>query len=387
MMRSRGVDASRSRGEDDRSHQPGDHHPSPITHHPKDLFDPLPGTVYLDAATYGLPPRPTVEALERALRRWQSGEAEWIEDWDRVGEDCRVLFATLVGADAAEVALIPTASVGIGLVAEGLPAGCEVVVPDDEFTSVLYPLLVAEARHGVRLRRVPFGDLAEAIGPDTHTVAFSLTRSQDGVTADLPAIIEAAGAHDARLLVDATHAVPFVPLQPWIGKIDALVCHGYKHLLCPRGVGFFFLRRDRWNDVSPWLANWRSGDPLYGTSFGGTLADLAPDARRFDVSLAWHAWVGARPSLELLVGWQEQGLLDGVHVLARRLAAGLNHPTPVGSIVSLRVDDAEGAERELGKRGIRCAARGDNIRLSPHVYNTEEDVDRALEALAGFVGP
>jgi selenocysteine lyase/cysteine desulfurase len=275
--------------------------------------------------------------------------------------------------------------VGIGLVAEGLPAGCEVVVPDDEFTSVLYPLLVAAERHGVRLRRVPFGALAEEVGSETHTVAFSLTRSQDGGTADLAAIVAAARGRGARLLVDATHAVPFVPVQPWIGEIDALVCHGYKHLLCPRGVGFFYLRRDRWSDVSPWLANWRTGVPLYGTSFGGTLADLAPDARRFDVSLAWHAWVGARPSLELLVGWQEQGVLDGVHRLARRLAEGLNRPEPIGSIVGLRVDDAEGAERELGKRGIRCAARGGNIRLSPHVYNTEEDVGRALEALAAFV--
>ena len=352
---------------------------------PRELFAPAPGTVYLDAATYGLPPLPTVEALDRALHAWQRGEAEWIEDWDIVGEECRRLFAGLIGADAAEIALIPTASVGIGLVAESLPTECEVAVPDDEFTSVLYPLLVAAERHGVRLRRVPFDRLARAIAPSTHTVAFSLTRSQDGVTADLPAIIDAAKQTGTRLLVDATHAVPFVALKPWISEIDALVCHGYKHLLCPRGVGFFYLRRDRWDKVSPWLANWRSGSPLYGTSFGGTLADLAPDARRFDVSLAWHAWVGARPSLDLLNQWQDQGVLDGVHVLARRLADGLNQPEPVGSIVSLRVDDAEIAERELGRRGIRCAARGGNIRLSPHVYNTASDVDEALAALARFV--
>ena len=359
-------------------------HTSPLAH-PRELFDPAPGTVYLDAATYGLPPRPTVDALERALRRWQSGEAAWVEEWDREGEACRELFARLIGTSSSEVALIPTASVGVGLVAEGLPAGCEVVVPDDEFTSVLYPLLVAEAKHGVRLRRVPFGDLASAINVNTHTVAFSLTRSQDGVTADLPAIVAASKQFGTRLLVDATHSVPFVLLQPWIAEIDALVCHGYKHLLCPRGVSFFVLRQDRWDDVAPWMANWRTGMPLYGTSYGGTLADFATDARRFDVSLAWHAWVGARPSLELLVSWQEQGVLDGVHVLARRLAEGLNRARPAGSIVSLRVEDAEGAERALAEQGIRCAARGGNIRLSPHVYNTEQDVDRALDALSAFV--
>jgi selenocysteine lyase/cysteine desulfurase len=362
-------------------------HPDTLSpRHPvRELFAPAPGLVYLDAATYGLPPRPTVAALERALRRWQRGEADWIEEWDREGEVCRELFARLIGGDAREVALIPSASVGIGLIAQALPEGSEVVVPDDEFTSVLYPLLVAVEKHGIRLRRVPFERLSEAIGPQTHTVAFSLTRSQDGETAALGEIVPAAQEHGARLLIDATHAIPFVPLQPWLAQIDALVCHGYKHLLCPRGVGFLSLRRDRWDEIAPWLANWRTGEPLYGTSYGGTIADLAPDARRFDVSLAWHAWAGARPSLELLVAWQEEGALEEVKRLARRLADGLGRPEPSASIVSLRVADADAAERALADQGVRCATRGGHIRLSPHVYNTDEDVDRALAALAAFV--
>ena len=351
----------------------------------RELFDPASGVAYLDTATYGLPPRPTVAALERALRDWQSGDARWIEDWDREGEACRKLFARLIGGDAAEIALVPTASAGIGLVAQSLPRGCEVVVPDDEFTSVLFPLLVAADRNGARIRRVAFDRLAEAIDPATHTVAFSLTRSQDGKTAALADIARAAREHGARLLIDATHAVPFVPIRPWLAEIDALVCHGYKHLLCPRGVGFLYLRRDRWDEIGPWFANWRTSDPLYGQSFGGTLADLAPDARRFDLSLAWHAWVGARPSLELLNEWQDRGILEEPKCLARRLASGLGLPPPSGSIVSLEVADADAAERSLAAMGVRCAARGGNIRLSTHVYNTEDDVERALEALARFV--
>ncbi|MFN8593797.1 MAG: aminotransferase class V-fold PLP-dependent enzyme [Thermomicrobiales bacterium] len=348
------------------------------------LFAPAPGTIYLDAATYGLPPQPTVDALSRALDRWQSGEANWIEDWDREGEACRGFFATLIGAEAADVALVPTASVGIGLMVLALPPGSEVVVPDDEFTSVMYPLLVAADRRGVTLKRVPFADLPNAVSSSTHTVAFSLTRSQDGATASLADMVTVARRHGARLLIDATHAVPFVPIAPWSEEIDALVCHGYKHLLCPRGVGFLYVKQDRWPGLAPWFANWRTGNPLYGTSYGGTIADLASDARRFDVSLAWHAWAGARQSLELLVKWQANGALEDVTVLARRLAAGLGLPEPGASIVSLRVRDAEAAESVLGARGIRCAARGGNIRLSPHVYNTDADIDGALEALAGL---
>jgi selenocysteine lyase/cysteine desulfurase len=150
-------------------------------------------------------------------------------------------------------------------------------------------------------------------------------------------------------------------------------------------VAFLHLRRERWGSVPPWFANWRTGASLYDNGYGGTLDDLAGDARRFDISLAWHAWAGAEPSLALLVEWQANGLLDEVKALARRLAAGVGRPEPSSSIVSLRVQDAEAAERALAEGGVRCAARGGNIRLSPHIYNTEADIDRAIEALGRFV--
>lgn len=351
----------------------------------RSLFAPSPGLIYLDAATYGLPPRPTVDALDRALHRWQSGEANWIEEWDRAGETCRQHFATLIGGTAREIALVPTVSVGVGLVAASLPCNTEVVVPDDEFTSVLYPLLIAADRRSARLRRVPFNDLPAAISEATGLVAFSLTRSQDGETAPLGEIVAAARHGGARLLVDATHAIPFVPVAPWLDGIDYLVCHGYKHLLCPRGVGFLHIHRDRWSEIDPWLSNWRTGDPLYAHSYGGDLDQLAKDARRFDVSLAWHAWAGAAQSLSLLVDWQREGFLDAVKILARRLAAGLGRREPAASIVSVAVADAVAAETALAAEGIRCAARGGNIRLSPHVYNTAREIDIAVDCVARFV--
>ena len=98
--------------------------PSPITLDPllsvRSLFRPAPGTAYLDAATYGLPPTPSVNALTDALHRWQTGEADWVGEWDRKGELCRNHFATLIGRTAKDVALVPTASVGVGLVAAAL---------------------------------------------------------------------------------------------------------------------------------------------------------------------------------------------------------------------------------------------------------------------------
>jgi selenocysteine lyase/cysteine desulfurase len=346
----------------------------------RDYFSSAPGIAYLDAATYGLPPKPTVDALERALRRWQDGSAEWVPEWDLEGEACRALFAQLIGAETAEIALIPTVSNGVGMVAAGLKAGDSVVVPEAEFTSVLYPILVAAQERGIAVKEVPFDALAESIEDGTTLVAFSLTQSQSGRSARLADICAAAQAKGAKVLVDATHAIPFVPVADHLDQVDFLVCHGYKHLLCPRGVAFFYVRRDRWDDVPPILANWRAGAPRYARSYGGPLA-LAEDAARFDVSLAWHSWAGARPALELLVQWQGEGQFERVLALSNRLAAGLGLPKPTSSIVTLAVPDAEAAEIALNQAGVRCAARAGNVRLSPHVYNTDEEIDRAIEAL------
>ncbi|MER3437709.1 MAG: aminotransferase, partial [Chloroflexota bacterium] len=209
------------------------------------LFAPAPGLVYLDAATYGLPPRPAVEALERALHRWQSGEANWIEEWDREGEACRALFARLIGAQPENIALIPTVSVGAGMVAASVPPGSQILVPQDEFKSVVLPMLAAGQARGARVHEMPFATLAEAIAPGTHLVAFSLTRAQSGETAPLGDICAAAREHGAQVLVDATHAIPFVPVAEHLDDIDYLVCHGYKHLLCPRGVAFLYVHPRR----------------------------------------------------------------------------------------------------------------------------------------------
>src|SRR5437763_3267734 len=83
----------------------------------RELFDPAPGTIYLDAATYGLPPRPTVAAMHQAIDDWQSGRADWIRSWDQAGERCRAAFAQLIGTTSRTIALLPTVSVGVGVVA------------------------------------------------------------------------------------------------------------------------------------------------------------------------------------------------------------------------------------------------------------------------------
>jgi selenocysteine lyase/cysteine desulfurase len=349
----------------------------------RSLFAPAPGTIYLDTATYGLPPRPTVEVMERALKGWQSGTGNWIEDWDQPSDRCRGDFAALLGTEAANIAFIPAASVGAGVVAVSLRPGDEVVVPVDEFTSTLYPVLVA-ARRGAVVHEVGFEALAESIRPGIRLVAFSLVQMQTGKTADLRSICERASDVGAEVFVDATQAVPFVPIADLLTKIDYLVCAGYKHLLSPRGTAYFYVRPDRWDSLEAHNANWRAADQPFNRYFGGPLS-LSATAARFDVSRAWLPWLGASESLRLLSSWRDSDMFPAVRRLADRLAEGTGIPKPGSSLVCVPIDGAELARAALKEAGIKASVRGTSIRFAPHVYNTEADIDRAIEAIRPFL--
>ena len=345
-------------------------------------FHPAPGITYLDSATYGLPPQATVDALDKATRDWQAGTGEWVTDWDQPSDEAPRDFARLIGAAEETIATIPASSVGTGLVAGMLGPADEVVVPADEFVSSLFPILVAGER-GARVREVAFDELAGSVGPSTTLVAFSLVQMQTGKLADLEAILAAAGRHGARVMIDATQSVPFVPLEGVIDRIDYLVCAGYKHLLSPRGTGYLYVRRDHWDELEPRNANWRAADLPYVRYFGGPLT-LAPDARRFDVSRGWFSWIGAAASLHLLSEWKASGAFEAVLDMAEGLADRLGVPWYGGSLVCAQLDDGEAARAACQAAGVRAAVRGTAVRFSVHVYNTEADLDRAAEAIAPF---
>jgi selenocysteine lyase/cysteine desulfurase len=334
-----------------------------------------PHGVYLNTASYGLPPRPAWDALQAALADWRGGRTSW-EPWGEASEASRAAFARMVGVPPARVAIGATVSGFVGLVAASVPDGARVLVPDVEFTSVLFPFLVQE-RRGVTVTTVAPDRLAEAIDARTDLVAFSAVQMSTGEVADLDAIAAAARHHGARTMVDATQAAGWLPLDAV--RFDAVVCAGYKWLTCPRGTAFMAID-DAWlEDVVPHAAGWYAGADVHASYFGPPLR-LASDARRFDTSPAWFSWVGAQPALALLnrIG------IDAVYAhdvaLANRFRAGLGMAPSNSAIVSLA---DEGAAQRLERAGIVAALRGGRLRASWHLYNTEHDVDAALDALAG----
>lgn len=335
-----------------------------------------PDGVYLNTASYGLPPATGWAAMQAALADWRGGRTSW-EYWGQATEASRAAWARLVGVSAGDVAVGATVSGLVGLIAASLPAGTRILTPDVEFTSTLFPVLVAEQRGDAKVRTVPPARLAEAIDADTDLVAFSAVQMSSGEVADLDAIAAAAEAHGAVTLVDATQACGWLPLDA--SRFDVVVCAAYKWLMSPRGSAFMALRRERLADTIPWAANWYAGEDIHSSYFGPPLR-LASDARRLDTSPAWFSWVGTLPALELV----NQIGVETIHAhdltLANRFRDGLGLSTGDSAIVSV---DLPGAAERLTAAGIVAAVRGGRLRVSWHLYNTETDVDRALEVLAG----
>jgi len=333
-----------------------------------------PAGVYLNTASYGLPPRDGFDAMQQALADWRGGRTSW-EHWGESSEGARAAWAAMMGVPAQQVAIGATVSAFVGLIAASLPDHARVIVPDVEFTSTLFPFLVQE-RRGVTVATVPPQRLAEAIDARTDLVAFSAVQMSTGEIADLDAIVAAADHHGARTMLDATQAAGWLPLDA--ARFGAVVCAGYKWLTAPRGTAFMAINDECLHDIVPHAAGWYAGADVHSSYFGPPLR-LASDARRFDTSPAWFSWVGAQPALELLNRIGIGAVYDHDVALANRFRAGLGLDPSDSAIVSF--DSAGGAER-LEQAGIVAALRGGRLRASWHVYNTDADVDAALTALA-----
>lgn len=334
-------------------------------------WEPEPG--WLNTAAYGLPPRPAWEALQRALADWRVGQGVW-ERWGDAADGCRRVFARLVGVSAADVSIGATVSQLLAPVAAALPAGAEVVVVEGEFASNLFPWLV-QAERGVSVRTVPLERLAESVDARTDVVAFSLVQSADGRIAAYEQVAAAARAHDALIVVDATQACGWLPFRADLA--DVVAVGGYKWLMGPRGSAFAYLSPRVRERTLPHAANWFAGEDPHSSYYGPPL-QLAPDARRFDISPAWFSYVGTLPALEVVEQIGIQAIHDHDVALANRFLIGLGRPPGDSAIVTV---DVPGAEEKLRAAGVRAAVRAGQVRASFHLYTTESDVDQALAAL------
>ncbi|MFI1015119.1 aminotransferase class V-fold PLP-dependent enzyme [Streptomyces sp. NPDC020965] len=331
---------------------------------------------YLNTASYGLPPRAAHEAALAAEHARALGRLD-IVGVDAAIARSRAAFSRLIGLPASRVAIGSQVSQSVGVVAASLAQGAEVLVVDGDFTSLLFPFLVAQER-GVTVRSVPLERVVDEVRPGTDLVAVSAVQSADGAIAPLDRLLDAAAVHGARVLVDATQAVGWLPIPA--DRIDLLVCGGYKWLLGPRGTGFLAGTDEALAELPPVAAGWYAGQDVWDSIYGAPLR-LAADARRHDLSPAWNSWAGQAPALEFLDGLGVPLIHEHNVALANRFRAGLGLAPGDSAIVSLEVPD--GTAERLAAHDVVAAVRAGRLRCSFHISTSEEDVDRALDLLTG----
>jgi selenocysteine lyase/cysteine desulfurase len=225
------------------------------------------------------------------------------------------------------------------------------------------------------VRTVPLPRLLDSIGDDVDLVALSVVQSATGEVTDLARIADRARAAGALVVADVTQAAGWLPVDS--AQVDVLACAAYKWLCSPRGTSFLYVSPAVRDGIRPLAAGWYAGQDVHANYYGPRL-DLARDARRFDLSPAWHCWVGAAPALELL----ERVGVGHIHAhnvgLANRFRAGLGLPASDSAIVAVDVPEADS---RLDAARVRAATRAGSLRASFHLYSTTADVDAAVEAL------
>lgn len=329
---------------------------------------------HLDAATAGVPPLAAADAAHEAVDAWARGQID-ARACDVWVNRARAAFARLVGVEAREVACGNQVSVFTGLVVSAVPAGGEIVVAHDDFTSVTFPALVAAEARGVRVRAVPLEDVPAAVSARTSLVAVSAAQSSDGRLVDLDALAAVADHHGADVFLDATQAAGWLPIDGT--RFTYVAAGAYKWLLAPRGTAFLAVRPEAVERLPPIHANWYASDTPWASVYAREL-ELGAGAKRFDLSPAWPLWPPTAIGVELLAELGVDAVRAYDLALANRLRDGLGLPhddTPI--VVAERADAAE----RLARAGVKAAVRAGRVRLACHLPATVEDVDRAVDAL------
>jgi cysteine desulfurase/selenocysteine lyase len=361
-------------------------------------------TVYLNHASIGPLPERTRLALEAFNRR--RAMPFRLPDRDLFGTltESRRLIAQLIGATAEEIGLTVNTSFGLGVMARALPLapGDVVVVSDREFPANVYPW-VRLREQGITVELIPtaaggWPDEARLLervqDPRVRALAVSLVQFSNGYQVDIAALSTATRKTGAWLIVDAIQAIGQLPLDLSRVEVDVLACGGQKWLLSPWGSGFLYVRRALIGQMSPpvtgWMAFEGTDDLTRLTAYSDALRD---DSRRFELAtLPYQDFAGMNASLGLILelGVERiQAHLQRLHqpVLAWAERTGAPVTSPRGAhgsgIVCLAPDQVADVHRRLKAARIICSLREGAIRLSPHAYNTLEEMERVAAVLDG----
>ena len=367
----------------------------------RDLFDIPDDVAYFNCASLCAQLHTVRRAGQDALA---SRAAPWrikTQDWFTGAEERRELFARLAGVDPEGVALVPATSYGLAVAAANLSAGPgqQILVLDQEYPSNYYTWRAFAVRTGAALTVVSreagqsWTDAVVArLDEQTAVVAVPACHWTDGAMLDLLRIARRARHAGAALVIDASQALGALPLDLAAIRPDFVVSVGYKWLLGPFGLGYLYVAEQH-RDGTPLEQNWisRRGAEDFAALVGYQDA-YQPGARRFDVGGRTHFETTpmAIAALRQLLAWGQPAIAATLATITARIDHGIRS-------IGLRPTSADHGPHMLGvalpgnpqhvaaaltRAGVYAGLRGECLRISPHLWTTDQDIERLLTELA-----
>jgi selenocysteine lyase/cysteine desulfurase len=354
---------------------------------------------YLDTAYDGPYPLPVLEAGREFLEKRTRGAAGRVPEWLQVLEEAKVDLARLIGASACEIAITTNTTEGTNIVATALRfgPGANVVWDDLGFPSNAVVWHGLERRTGVENRvvrskdgAVTLADFERLVDNRTAVISISYASHRNGYVPDVKGLADLAHAHGAYLHVDGIQAVGAVGVDVKATGIDFLTSGVYKWLLGPIGLAFFYVREELLPELEPvfrgflQVEGWADDAHLLPGAF-------YESARKFETATVhFQGAFELKAALDYLNGVGMDSIEAQVLRLSSRVWHGLKDlglelftpPGPRSGIVTCVVEDGQAVGRLLEENGIVASVNlGRELRISPHFFNTEEEIDHLLSVL------
>lgn len=355
--------------------------------------------IYLNSCSQGALSDEVRQAYDDYLTDWDDKGSPW-EYWVERQEAARHAFAGLVNAEANEVAVTTSVSAGVSALASAFDFSGErnkVVITDFEFPTIGQIWHAQEAR-GAQVvsvpaagNTIPLSRFADAIDERTAIVSITHVCFRNGAKLDIPAIVEMAHAKGALVLVDSYQAIGTMPIDVKKLKVDFLAGGVLKYLLASAGLAYLYVRKELLDTLNPTSVGWFSQANIFAMDVHHNTP--SPTARRFEsgtppVPNTYAAVAGIKlvqsvgvENIERQIGELTGSIKEGV------MRRGFNLVSPVdpakhGAMITVRSHKVDLLVKWLAKEGIIVSSRDDNLRISPHFYNDQHDVDCLIDALS-----
>jgi len=367
-------------------------------------FPGLGDTTFLDHAAASPLPQFSIDALVDMGRRLGTADSPNALDY---ADALRIDIARLINGDPSGVALTRSTAHGIALLSNGLDLAPtdNVIVAEGDYPTAIYPWMARQQRTGLDVRFVRPGngpvaidDILEMIDKHTRVVCLAEVMFVSGYRVDIAALGAECRERGIIFCVDAMQSIGAFDIDVRSSNVDVLTSGAVKWLLGPNGVSFCWMRSDLVQQLPPLIP----GALTVRNRMDFTTIDpvWAPDAHRFEETwLPLPEMAALRTSISVAREVGFAAIEKGVRANARTLAdalvglgAELRGPWPradheLSGIVSFSHPNtsADVLAAALARARVKFSRRGDSIRLSPHYYNTSEDLDHAIRAISAAV--